>query len=243
MTSFFPFSRSLSFPSSTSQLVSDDPHLQVTVTPSASAFYAGETFSVSIKFTNTRTPSVSQVQVPPTPGTVPRSAEAISAVRTLPSPQTRGGSPVTTPQPRGKIGLIPRPQSHSRSPPASHETISNDNHDNADAGPSRYPTSLSLNTPTFPSEGFGPPGYPYSPGANPAYRAPGWPGTSDDVAMIRSPDAWRRKEYGGVGGRELGHGRRARSLAIGKQGLSPQEMVWALGGQPSEQSSSLSVVM
>jgi hypothetical protein len=36
--------------------ISDDPHLEVTVTPSSSAFYAGETFSVTITFRNTRIP-------------------------------------------------------------------------------------------------------------------------------------------------------------------------------------------
>lgn len=34
----------------------DDPHLEVTVTPSQSAFYAGEVFSAVITLRNTRTP-------------------------------------------------------------------------------------------------------------------------------------------------------------------------------------------
>lgn len=60
MASFFGFGSS----GSGSPAVSDDPHLEVTVIPSASAFYAGEVFSASIKFRNTR----------PAPGHIPASS-------------------------------------------------------------------------------------------------------------------------------------------------------------------------
>lgn len=50
MASFFGFGAS----AQGGPAVSDDPHLDVTVIPSASAFYAGEVFSATIKFKNTR---------------------------------------------------------------------------------------------------------------------------------------------------------------------------------------------
>jgi hypothetical protein len=77
-------------------------------------------------------------------------------------------------------------------------------------------------------------GYPYSPGANPASRA-GWPGAGSggDGMVIRSPETWRRS-YGDLGNAK-GHARRTRSWALGNKGMTPQEMVWSLGGnQPSK---------
>ncbi|WVQ78266.1 hypothetical protein IAT38_000351 [Cryptococcus sp. DSM 104549] len=233
MSSYFPFSASsnnLSFSATPTTL--DDPHLEVTVTPSASAFYAGETFSVTITFRNTRTPS-HDAAVPKTPLTVPPTADpttAASQTRQLPSLDRE---PVTTqhlPHRLNQIGL--------GLPPI---PLTSDGQDqNAEAGPSRARTPLSVSTPRFQSDD---PGYPYSPGANPAYRAPGWPGAAaespqrEGMMSFRSPDGWGTKENGGVNGagemRELGHTRRARSLALGKGTMSPQEMVWALGGQPA----------
>jgi hypothetical protein len=53
----------------------DDPHLEVTVTPSASAFYAGEVFSAVISFRNTRVP----YHTPATPTQAPTPPHASSA--------------------------------------------------------------------------------------------------------------------------------------------------------------------
>lgn len=213
MTSFFPFSSSSASPaSSTSTLVNDDPHLQVTVTPSASAFYAGESFSVTITFKNTRhAPPVTAV--PSTPVTAPTTADVASAVRPPLPAVDRHASPPRLPVRAHRMGQA-----------ASVEPLKDFNGSNAEAGPSRTPSVVQLASPDAQDPLRD---YPYSPGANPAYRAPGWP-SRDDVATIRSPEAWRRREYGDIG-KGHGHGRRTRSLAIGKA-VSPQEMVWALEG-------------
>nr|XP_018263825.1 uncharacterized protein I303_03698 [Kwoniella dejecticola CBS 10117]OBR85983.1 hypothetical protein I303_03698 [Kwoniella dejecticola CBS 10117] len=230
MPSYFPFSSSSTSlaPSSTTVNL-DDPHLQVTITPSASAYYAGERFSVTIRFTNTRTPS-SDAAYPKTPLSVPATAEvrsASSAARQLPILGAREGdqSVQELPSRKGQIGL--------KLPTLSLSSLEA----NAEAGPSRISTPLSINS--TPGAPLNDPGYPYSPGANPAYRAPGWPGAGGGLASptrekpmnFRSPDGWGSKEYSKS--REGGHGRRTRSLALGNGTMSPQELVWALGGHPT----------
>ena len=188
MTSYFPFSTSAT--SSAANPPSDDAHLEVTVTPSASAFYAGETFSVTITFRNTRPPPLNAA-----PPFTPRSA------------------PQEVLRRRNQIGL------NLKTKPR-----------NAEAGPSQPPTGFALSPALIPPE----PGYPYSPGANPAYRAPGLATSPEreEIANVRSPDAWKAKEYGALG-KNSGHARRSQSLALGKGGMSPQEMVWALSGHSS----------
>ncbi|WVF72142.1 hypothetical protein IAT40_006954 [Kwoniella sp. CBS 6097] len=242
MSSYFPFSTSSSSslpPTSTSTAHLDDPHLQVTVTPSASAYYAGETFSVTITFTNTRTPP-SDASIPKTPGSVPPTAEVRSATRQLPLSDARdiaSASALDLPKRRNHIGRnLPRiPLYHDEKDA------------NADAGPSRLTTPLSINS--TPGQIANDPGYLYSPGANTSFRASGsgWPSSANGPSSptregpmnFRSPDGWGRKEDGGAGnsqqanGKESGHTRRARSLALGKGTMSPQELVWALGGQPT----------
>ncbi|KAK4688655.1 RAB6A-GEF complex partner protein 2, partial [Tremellales sp. Uapishka_1] len=183
MSAYFPFSSSATSSVSHGH---DDPHLEVTIIPSSSAFYAGETFSATITFRNTRAPPHGS-SFPVTPTTV--------APRHLPAPQPRDSSTGSLPTRKRQIGV---------------------NLDtNAEAGPSRLPPPLVLASPVTPT-----PGYPYSPGANPSNRA-GWPSTEDKEMSFRSPEAWKK---------ENGHGRRAKSLALGG-GMSPQEMVWALGGE------------
>ncbi|WRT67131.1 uncharacterized protein IL334_004097 [Kwoniella shivajii] len=237
MSSYFPFSSSstpLAQPTHNVNL--DDPHLQLTVTPSASAYYAGETFSVTITFTNTRTPP-SDASHPKTPGSGPSTADirtATSAERHLPalSPREDLLSIQALPERKHQIGL------NSPSIPLSYGDT------NAEAGSSRIttptPDPLSINS----TPGPGPStitsdlGFPYSPGANPAYRAPGWPGqggpsspTREKPMNFRSPDGWSKNDNGSA--KEGGHNRRSRSLALGKGTMSPQELVWALGGQPT----------
>jgi len=214
MTSFLPFSSSSASLASTSTLVNDDPHLEVSVTPSSSAFYAGESFSVTIRFRNTR-----HVPLGTANTTTSNVTGVASAARTLPA-LDRHGTPTHLPTRKGRIGK---------------RSISSDieGSANVEAGPSTVEADHGFEITTQP-RGFSSVGeagvaYPYSPGANPAYRAHGWPSREDGAeAMIRSPEAWRRKEYGQLG-KEIGHGRRAKSLAYGK-GVSPQEMVWALSG-------------
>ncbi|WWD01381.1 hypothetical protein V866_008324 [Kwoniella sp. B9012] len=230
MSSYFPFSSSSSSVSHSANTVNlDDPHLQVTITPSASAYYAGETFSVTITFTNTRTPPA-DASFPRTPVSVPPTADvrsAASAGRQLPPFESRDGisSIQDLPTRKGQIGL------NLPTIPLAYQDA------NAEAGPSRLTTPLSINsTPGPPATD---PGFPYSPGANPAYRAPGWPGqatgplspTREKPMNFRSPDGWGNKENGGA--KQAGHSRRTRSLALGKGTMSPQELVWALGGQPT----------
>ncbi|RXK36443.1 hypothetical protein M231_06287 [Tremella mesenterica] len=98
--------------------------------------------------------------------------------------------------------------------------------ENADAGPSKAPAPLTLVSTATPPIDDKQMGFPYSPGANPLHRA-GWPqgGLGEGFAGIRSPEAFKKMEANG------GHARRARSLALGRGSLSPQEMIWALAGQ------------
>ncbi|EIW69679.1 hypothetical protein TREMEDRAFT_71708 [Tremella mesenterica DSM 1558] len=98
--------------------------------------------------------------------------------------------------------------------------------ENADAGPSKPPAPLTLVSTATPPIDDIQMGFPYSPGANPLHRA-GWPqgGLGEGFAGIRSPEAFKKMEANG------GHARRARSLALGRGSLSPQEMIWALAGQ------------
>ncbi|KAK8869820.1 hypothetical protein IAR55_000388 [Kwoniella newhampshirensis] len=231
MSPYLPFSTSSSSlalpPSSAANL--DDPHLEVTVTPSASAYYAGETFSVTITFRNTSRPT-SNATHSETPTTIPSTAgvrSATSASRQLPPFDPRDSAPAHQPQfpPRlNQIGLslpsVPLyPEDHTP---------------NAEAGPSRSRTPLSITS--TPNVSGLDASYPYSPGANPAYRAPGWHGSGPEspsregTMNFRSPEGWGRKENAG---KESGHTRRSRSLALGKGAMSPQELVWALGGQPT----------
>ncbi|WWC90026.1 uncharacterized protein L201_004956 [Kwoniella dendrophila CBS 6074] len=230
MSSYFPFSSSSSSLAQPGNTVSlDDPHLQVTITPSASAYYAGETFSVTITFTNTRTPPL-DASYPKTPVSVPPSGDlrtASSSERQLPPIGLRGSEAYNgdLPSRKGQIGL------NLPTIPLVRENY------NAEAGPSRITTPLSVNS--TPGPPVTDPGYPYSPGANPAFRAPGWPGngsgpispTRENPMNFRSPDGWGNRENGHT--KESGHTRRTRSLALGKGTMSPQELVWALGGHPT----------
>ncbi|WWD15907.1 hypothetical protein CI109_100331 [Kwoniella shandongensis] len=236
MSSYFPFSSSSSslvIPASNVNL--DDPHLEVTVTPSASAYYAGETFSVTITFRNTRIPST-DAQHPRTPATGTSAVDvrsAVSALRQLPPFDPRTSAPVQQPQfpqRRNQIGLNLPPVPLHPAESSSATSV------NAEAGPSRARTPLSITSTPVVAPGGLDANYPYSPGANPSYRAPGWTGsrpgspTREGTMNFRSPDGWGRKENGG---KEIGHSRRSRSLALGKGTMSPQELVWALGGQPT----------
>lgn len=202
MSSFFPFASSSTSVKTVTPAVSDDPHLEVTVTPSSSAFYAGETFAVTITLRNTRIPS-DDARIPDTPDTVPPTAEvgtATSAFRGMPSLDPRTVEGYDLPPRKGQVGKIPSRTEAPKSP---------------------LPSRLAK------LEGVDQNGYPYSPGANPLHRA-GWP--KDGDVVIRSPETWRRS-YGMESGK--GHGRRTRSWALGNKGMSPQEMVWALGGEAS----------
>lgn len=208
MTSFFPFSSSSSSVNTITPTLSDDPHLEITVTPSSSAFYAGETFRVVITLRNTRIANDDVRNVPVTPDTAPPSAEvgtATSAFRGMPSLEPRSVDGSDLPRRRGQIG-----GSDSLAGTASKGLKS------------PIPDRLMENWPVEYN------GNPYSPGANPTSRA-GWPREGDVV--IRSPETWRRNN--GEIGKGKSHERRTRSWALGNKGMSPQEMVWALGGQAS----------
>lgn len=209
MTSFFPFSSSSTSVNTITPTLSDDPHLEVTVTPSSSAFYAGEPFSVRIRLRNTRLPN-DDARIPVTPDTAPPTADvgtATSAYRGMPSLEPRTYDGVDLPRRKGQIGgsSSSNPTDHAvkglKSPIPEHLL---------EMGQVDYN------------------GNPYSPGANPASRA-GWPREGDMV--IRSPETWRRNN--GDLGKGKSHERRTRSWALGNKGMSPQEMVWALGGQGS----------
>jgi hypothetical protein len=203
MSSFFPFSSSSSSVNTIAPL-SDDPHLEVIVTPSSSAFYAGETFSVTITLRNTRIPHTSattseQYETPLTPDTAGTEVgTATSSFRGMPPPpDPRVSAGPDLPLRKNQIGTAkaqpstPEPQDF-KSPLPSHM---------------QYPE------------------YPYSPGANPTSRA-GWP--KDGEMVIRSPETWRRSQDLGA---EKGHVRKSRSWALGNKGnMTPQEMVWSLGG-------------
>lgn len=206
MSSFFSFSSSSTSVNTITPALSDDPHLEVTVSPSSSAFYAGETFAVTITFRNTRVPN-DDFRIASTPDTAPPTADvgtATSAFRGMPSldPRTTDGHEVA-PRRKGLVGKTLVIADGLRSP---------------------LPAKFSKLDVTDPD------GYPYSPGANTLHRA-GWPKNGDVV--IRSPETWRRNGDDGLGGAK-GHGRRTRSWALGNKGMSPQEMVWALGSDGSE---------
>ncbi|WVR05250.1 hypothetical protein IAU60_002262 [Kwoniella sp. DSM 27419] len=228
MTSYLPFSgSSSSAPPPPTTL--DDPHLQVTVTPTSSAYYAGETFSVTITFTNTRLPLAEAKQVRSTPPSASVAGDIQTAQSDSRSIQVSGRGlkeNADLPQRKGKIGrnlpAIPLMRGQVTESSSSHMTTPG-------IGEMAGPTAADL----------------YSPGANMSYRATGagWngqpghagPSSPQREAMMsfRSPDGWGSGENGGSNGKELGHTRRARSLALGKGTMSPQELVWALGGQPT----------
>jgi hypothetical protein len=225
MNAFLPFSSSST--SLASVPLNDDPHLEVVVLPSASAFYAGEKFSVTITFRNTRpSPTASTSRAPMTPQTVPASFGGASFPLSRKTTSTPGEQTALHRLHQVGLALQPSPEL------ASDSTIST----NAQAGPSRTPPAPLILSPdtSVVRDSL------YSPGAS----APGWPttevgGLDEALNNIRSPEGWRRKEYGEVVGRnpgsaQQGGGRRTRSLALGKGGMSPQELVWALGGDTGE---------
>jgi hypothetical protein len=261
MSSFFPFTSSASssshLPGGGFIVDSDDPHLEVRVIPSASAFFAGETFSAKIIFRNTRPAVATQHSYP-----VHGRGQADTDSRTTAGSAAQSGV--------SDLGISPGPASHGLwSRPKRRGQIGKkistldpavtilaggsgaDANGTAEHGSSRAhpPPHLQLNLAQTSSSGGGilnrgAPS-PYSPGA-PSSRA-GWPTTSAasssatalDGVVIRSPEAWRQKEYGDVGsGREgdrsgsggSGHTRKSKSWALGNKGISPQEMVWALEG-------------
>lgn len=218
MTSFFGFSSS----STSTKLAQsktlhhqDDTQLDITITPASAAFYAGETFSVTITFTCSRKPSPNHLIQPPntplgassTDIRTPTSATRADLGPALPVLESSTDGKL--PRRKGQIGL-------SIDTPAEKY--------NAEAGPSRLATPMTTGYMDSPA------GYasPYSPGANPGR---GWPRSGspprDGIpGGVRSPEVMRRPSgRGSVGG-----GRRTQSLALGK-GMSPQEMVWALGSQ------------
>lgn len=215
MTSFFPSFGSTPTLSATAGQ-SDDPHLEITVVPSASAFYAGETFSATITFRNTRTPAIYGIANT-------RSAEAGPSTPTASTTNViETGKSIPRLYRRKQIGLAIQPAP---------QEVSIDR-ENAEAGPSR----TAMNGTSFsPNPLYVEAGYPYSPGANPTSRA-GWPRSPERGVLpnYRSPDVVKQG-YGDIGrGGSKSHERRTRSLALGKGTLSPQEMVWALGGQQGE---------
>jgi hypothetical protein len=223
MSSFFPFSTSSSSVNTIAPQ-SNDPHLEVTVTPSSSAFYAGETFSVSITFSNTRLPNDTSPAVyhePQTPETALPSevGTATSSFRGMPTldpdPRMMGGPEL--PRRKNQIGT-------------SKPSTPNANAMGRENSKSPIPPYMMGETRGGSASYVG---YPYSPGANPASRA-GWPaaGKDGEGMVIRSPETWRRS-YGDLGTAK-GHERRTRSWALGNKGMTPQEMVWSLGGQASE---------
>lgn len=204
MSSFFPFSSSSSSINTIAPL-SDDPHLEVTVTPSSSAFYAGETFSVTITLRNTRIPNTTPLEQeyddPITPNTSNTEVgTATSSFRGMPPPPDPRMIPSNDlPRRKNRIGK-------TQAQPTTPEPIK-----------SPLPNHMQY------------PDYPYSPGANPTSRA-GWP--KDGEMVIRSPETWRRSQDLGVG---KGHTRKTRSWALGNKGnMTPQEMVWSLGGGQGE---------
>lgn len=192
--------------STTTLSPSDDPHLEVTVTPSASAFYAGETFSCTIRFRNTRRPRF-VAGGHGTSGNSTASALGAVAPRGLPAYAEAGPSRAPTHRLR-QIGLaLP-----------ANDTLPD--HE-AESGPSRTPGAglrspldldgqISLNSPA---------GSPYR---------PSWSADSpNSKGIIRTPDGWG----GDAQYRDKGGERRSKSYGMGRDGMSPQEMVWALEGQ------------
>lgn len=210
MTSFFGFS-STAARLPTVQEKQDDTQLEVTVTPAASAFYAGQTFSATIAFRVVRRTGPSHVR----PGSVALSGSNGQAQAGSSSVEALHSTPQATTVPRRQrqIGLA------IETPPEAY---------NAVAGPSRSSASRGAPPASMAVHTDSPVDYdsPYSPGANPARG--GWPSHAQATGL-GGPDAARR--YGGVGRRQVGgKDRRTQSLALDK-GLSPQEMVWALSGQ------------
>lgn len=134
----------------------EDPHLEVIVTPSASAFYAGETFSAVITLRNTRTPIHTAAP------NVADLSQGVSATG---------------------LNLLPGAKASSSS------------------------TSTSLNSP--------------GPSATPTVASP-------DLSSSPGGSIWRGEHTRRSSMNT--HTRRSQSLALSKGIISPQEMVWALGG-------------
>ncbi|KIR59967.1 hypothetical protein I314_04402 [Cryptococcus bacillisporus CA1873] len=223
MPSYFPFAPQPQSAASVHSPLLDDPHLELTITPSASAFYAGETFSVTITYRNTRTPHTDVLKVPLSTDSTSSLASAAPQIQHFSSTDSR------------RSLSIPRlPRRLNQIGPDLPETplMRTKRHESAESDRSRTPSSV-VSTPQFASED---PSHPYSPGANPADRAHGWlrsPSPQREGPMnYRSPDGWGSKESGNTE-KSSSHARRTRSLALGKGTMSPQELVWALGGGKS----------
>ena len=75
-----------------------DSAVQVTVTPSQSSYFAGETFSVTVTFTNTRSSALDSSTPSSRPHTHKRGAHSISSAP-LARPPTSPGTPRTSVQP------------------------------------------------------------------------------------------------------------------------------------------------
>ncbi|KIR25439.1 hypothetical protein I307_06022 [Cryptococcus deuterogattii 99/473] len=223
MPSYFPFAPQPQSAASVHSPLLDDPHLELTITPSASAFYAGEAFSVTITFRNTRTPHTDVLKVPPSTDSTSSLAAAV--------PQNQHFSSTDS---RRSLSIPRLPRRLNQIGPDLPETplVRTKRHESAESNPSRTSSSV-VSTPRFASED---PGHPYSPGANPADRARGWlrsPSPQREGPMnYRSPDGWGSKESASTE-KSSSHARRTRSLALGKGTMSPQELVWALGGGKS----------
>lgn len=225
MPSYFPFAPQPQSAASVHSPLLDDPHLELTITPSASAFYAGEAFSVTITFRNTRTPHTDVLKVPPSTDSTSSLAAAVPQIQHFSSTDSR------------RSLSIPRlPRRLNQIGPDLPETplVRTKRHESAESNPSCTSSSV-VSTPRFASED---PGHPYSPGANPADRARGWlrsPSPQREGPMnYRSPDGWGSKESASTE-KSSSHARRTRSLALGKGTMSPQELVWALGGGKSSE--------
>lgn len=198
MASFFGFSGT---PTTKPPIPREEPQLGISITPSSSAFYSGETFSVIVKFTCHRTSST-RYQPPSVPQT-PIAASSNDDIRTPTSAAPAQATATILPDRKGQIGLsIETPVEKY----------------NAVAGPSRLTTPIAsreyLDSPVQVTTGE----------ASRGWRKPGSP-TREIKGELRSPEVMRR--YGGGSGDGE---RRTRSLGLGV-GMSPQEMVWALSGQ------------
>lgn len=89
----------------------DDAHLEVTVTPSASAFYAGETFSAVITLRNTRVPP----HLRSLDGTVPSATSRPNPTHLLPL-QKRSSSELSSPTTPGFVPSEKWRGEHTRRP-------------------------------------------------------------------------------------------------------------------------------
>ncbi|OXG38828.1 hypothetical protein C360_01255 [Cryptococcus neoformans Bt15] len=220
MPSYFPFTPQQQPPAHVHSPLLDDPHLELTVTPAKSAFYAGEAFSVTITFRNTRTPHTDVSKAPLSTNSTSSLASAACQTRHFPS---------TDPRHAPSIPRLPRRLNQIGPDLPETPLVSDRRHESAELGPSRASSSV-VSTPRFATENLD---YPYSPGANPANRAHGWQKSpspqSEGPMSYRSPDGWGNQESEGAK-KSNGHTRRTRSLALGKGTMSPQELVWALGG-------------